>query len=170
MPGRLHLGYRKKSKDQPGTWLARRYVGNERYRIAPLGIADDFQNTAISYEAAQQLAYEHRFEVEEHEPRIELTVAETIARYVAWLKLHRATGPEVEQRAALHILNGRWFGTADPAPVRAFGTPGHAPFPLCSPGLVQGGRNPERQAKAVPTKNTTFAGLPATPPFPGGNE
>ena len=34
----------------------------------------------------------------------ELTVAETIARYVEWLKLHRATGPEVEQRAALHIL------------------------------------------------------------------
>ena len=94
----------KRRKDQPGTWLARRYVGGERYRIAALGIADDFENAAVSYEEAQRLAYEHRFEIDEHEPRIELTVAEAIARYVDWLKLNRATGPEVEQRAALHIL------------------------------------------------------------------
>jgi len=104
VPGRLHLGYRKKAKDRPGTWLARRYVGNERYRIALLGIADDFEDSAVSYEEAQKLAYEYRFEIEEHEPRIELTVAEAIARYAEWMKLHRATGSEVEQRAALHIL------------------------------------------------------------------
>ena len=96
VPGRLHVGYRKKSKDQPGTWLVRQYVGNERYRIVFLGFADDFEHGAINYEEAQRLAYEHRFQVEKHEPRIELTVAETIARYVEWLKLHRATGPEVE--------------------------------------------------------------------------
>lgn len=105
VPDRLHLGYRKKSKDQPGTWLARRYIGGERYRIAPLGIAvDDFDHSAVSYEKALRLAHERRFAIEEQQVSIELTVAETIARYVEWLKLHRATGPEVEQRAALHIL------------------------------------------------------------------
>jgi integrase len=53
---------------------------------------------------AQQLAHEYRFESEKHEPSIELTVAEAIGRYVEWMKLHRVTGPEVGQRAALHIL------------------------------------------------------------------
>jgi integrase len=104
VPGSLHLGYRKKSKAQAGTWLVRRYIGGERYRIAPLGITDDLEDTAVSYEEAQRLAYEHHSEVEDPEPRIDLTVADAIARYVAWMKLNRATGPEVEQRAALHIL------------------------------------------------------------------
>ena len=40
-PARLHLGYRRKAKDQAGLWLARRYKGGERYQIAPLGLADD---------------------------------------------------------------------------------------------------------------------------------
>ena len=104
VPRRLHLGYRKKAKDRPGTWLARRYVGAERYRIVLLGIADDFEDSAVSYEEAQKLAHEYRFKIEQHEPGIELTVAVAIARYVEWMKLHRATGSEVEQRAALHIL------------------------------------------------------------------
>ena len=43
------------------------------------------------------MVYEHRFEREEHGPCIELTVADVVARYVEWLKLHRATGSEVEQ-------------------------------------------------------------------------
>jgi len=81
VPGRLHLGYRKKAKDRPGMWLARRYVGDERYRIVLLGIADDFEDCAVSYEAAQKLACEYRFEIEKPELRIELTVAEAIARY-----------------------------------------------------------------------------------------
>jgi hypothetical protein len=50
VPRKLHLGYRKKGKDRPGAWLARRYVGGERYRIVLLGIADDFEDNAVSYE------------------------------------------------------------------------------------------------------------------------
>jgi hypothetical protein len=62
-------------------WLVRRYVGAERYRIVQLGIADDFEEMAVSYEDAQRLAYEHRFESEADEPRFELTVTEAVARF-----------------------------------------------------------------------------------------
>src|SRR5262249_54515844 len=87
VPGSLHLGYRKKSKAQAGTWLVRRYIGGECYRITSLGIADDLENAAVSYEEAQRLAYEHRIELEKPEPRIDLTVTDAIAKYVAWMKL-----------------------------------------------------------------------------------
>ena len=33
LPGQLALGYRRKEKDQPGLWLLRRYIGNQRYRV-----------------------------------------------------------------------------------------------------------------------------------------
>jgi hypothetical protein len=89
VPGTLHLGYRRKDKDRPGIWLVRRYVGTERYRIVQLGIANDFEDSALSYEDAQRRAYEHRFKSEAYEPRFELTVTEAVARYVEWMKLHR---------------------------------------------------------------------------------
>jgi hypothetical protein len=44
MPGRLHLGYRRKKKTVAGTWLVRRYKGQERYQVAALGLADDFDD------------------------------------------------------------------------------------------------------------------------------
>jgi hypothetical protein len=44
IPGKLHLGYRRKRKDEPGQWLVRHYLGGERYRVASLGAADDFQD------------------------------------------------------------------------------------------------------------------------------
>src|SRR4051812_18598023 len=44
VPGKLHLGYRRKHKDKPGQWIVRHYLGAERYHTAPLGLADDFQD------------------------------------------------------------------------------------------------------------------------------
>ena len=65
VPGRLHLGYRRKKKTVAGTWLARRYKGHERYQVVALGLADDFDdvgaettgqvmNYAAACRAAQQ--------------------------------------------------------------------------------------------------------------------
>jgi len=108
VPGKLHLGYRRKKKDEPGQWLVRHYVGGERYRIAPLGLADDFQDvgegaSVINFAEAQKRALAHKVATEET-PRRALTVADTVDTYVAWLKLHRATGEDAEQRAAKLIL------------------------------------------------------------------
>lgn len=104
VPGALALGYRRKVKNQPGQWIVRRYIGGERYRIAPLGLADDFQDVGegtrvMNFADAQKAALAHK-----DAPRGTLTVAVAIADYVAWLKVHRATGEDAEQRAAKHIL------------------------------------------------------------------
>jgi hypothetical protein len=103
-PGKLHLGYpRRKKADEPGTWLVRRYIGAERYRVAPLGLADDFHDEAISFADAQRLAHERRVDVDGRKGK-SATVADAIKDYVEWMKVHRVTGTGVEQRAALHIL------------------------------------------------------------------
>jgi hypothetical protein len=57
-PG-LHLGYRKPVKGA-GKWLARHYVGGERYETETLGIADDYSDAdgvaILSYKQAQDAA------------------------------------------------------------------------------------------------------------------
>src|SRR5262245_60432938 len=58
-PGLLHLGYRKPLAGA-GKWLAREYVGNERYRLHKIGIADDFSDAdgavILSFKQAQAAA------------------------------------------------------------------------------------------------------------------
>ena len=110
VPGKLHLGYRRKHKDLPGQWIVRHYVGGERYRVAPLGLADDFQDVGegalvINFAEAQKRALAHKMATEgEGAPRGALTVADAVADYVAWLKVERATGDDAEGRAAKLIL------------------------------------------------------------------
>src|SRR5262245_8090447 len=57
----LHLGYRK-LKGKAGTWCARHYIGDEKYEIEALGIADDFSDAdgvaILSYWDAQTKARE----------------------------------------------------------------------------------------------------------------
>jgi integrase len=62
-PGKdaVHLGYRRKHADQPGTWLVRRYIGDKNYRVTPLGLADDFHdateaNGLLTFAEAQRRA------------------------------------------------------------------------------------------------------------------
>ena len=104
-PGKLHLGYRKKKKDTPGQWLVRHYKGwrTERYIIAPLGLADDYSDEAMSYAEAQRLAHEHRIDAYGRKGK-DITVADALRDYIEWAKDNTATGPGMERRAALHIL------------------------------------------------------------------
>jgi integrase len=39
--GKVHLGYQRWRGDDDGRWVLRRYVGNGKYRVEPLGRADD---------------------------------------------------------------------------------------------------------------------------------
>ena len=107
IPGKLHLGYRRKKKDEPGQWIVRRYKGKERYAVAPLGLADDFQDaddTHLSFEDAQRAAHAYRF-AEAPQRRGGITVADAIANYIKWAKLdNKATAIGMERRASLHIL------------------------------------------------------------------
>ena len=58
VPSALHLGYRRRKRDRPGQWLVRHYLGDERYHIAPLGTADDFQegDDVVTFAEAQRAA------------------------------------------------------------------------------------------------------------------
>jgi len=107
-PGQLHLGYRRKAKDQPGLWLARRYKGKERYQVRPLGLADDFQDArdgVLSFADAQRAA--HAVQWATARPRrsvAPMTVADAIADYIAWLRENRATAHDAAIRANALIL------------------------------------------------------------------
>jgi integrase len=108
IPGKLHLGYRRKRKDEPGQWLARHYLGSERYRVVPLGVADDFHDTGegagvLDFAEAQRLALASRAD-EDAPRRGGMTVADAVNEYIAWLKVHKATGEDAELRAAKQIL------------------------------------------------------------------
>jgi integrase len=108
LPGKLHLGYRRKRKDEPGTWLVRHYLGEERYRVVPLGIADDFQDAGdrvgvLDFTEAQRLALASKAD-EVTAARGGMTVGDAVNEYIAWLKVHRATGSDTALRAAKQIL------------------------------------------------------------------
>lgn len=105
--GTLALGYQRRHAGSAGRWIARSYVGNEKYRQTPLGFADDYEpsngGTILTFEeASEKVRQSHR--TGEDRPLSILTVADAMADYVAWLKTHKATGHESEQRAAKLIL------------------------------------------------------------------
>ena len=56
IPGRAHLGYQKWKGDREGRWILRRFIGGNKYRVIPLGRADDADKadgqTVLSYEQA----------------------------------------------------------------------------------------------------------------------
>jgi integrase len=59
LEGGFHLGYRR-TKTGGGTWTARRFIGERRYREASLGVADDLQDAdglaVLDYGQAQEKA------------------------------------------------------------------------------------------------------------------
>jgi integrase len=100
VPARLHLGYRRRQRNLPGTWLVRHYVGGERYRVAPLGLADDFHDAAdgvIDFAEAQRRALTHKLPTGTRAGGP--TVGDAIERYIEALRSDRpAAADEVEAR------------------------------------------------------------------------
>lgn len=83
----------------------RRYIPgvpkSQSYRVAPLGVADDFDDGAMNFAAAQLAAHEMSKIARD---ATALIVADAIADYVKYLNAHKATGREVEGRARKWIL------------------------------------------------------------------
>ena len=105
VPTKLHLGYRKRHTGKPGVWMVRRYQGDGHYMKKNIGLADDYEDAdgerVLSFADAQAIAQQRKPRTPKGD---DLTVADAVEAYVAWLKVHKATGAGVEQRAALHIL------------------------------------------------------------------
>lgn len=94
---------------EAGGWFVRRYVGKERYRVATIGLADDLAGAeasrALTFAEAQRLALARELAADSAAPKAQaVTVADVVADYVKWLKVHRASAHDAEDRAANHIL------------------------------------------------------------------
>ena len=105
--GTLALGYQRRHGGSAGRWISRSYVGDEKYRQTPIGYADDYEpsngtNILTYAEASEKVRQSHR--TGQDRPLSILTVADAIADYVGWLKVHKATGRESELRAGAQIL------------------------------------------------------------------
>ncbi len=105
--GRLALGYQRKTPGAPGRWVARKTLGNDRYAIAPLGIADDYADadgvTILNFSDASAAALKG-YNADGLPTTSLVTVADAVNDYIAWLKANRATGRDAEMRADKLIL------------------------------------------------------------------
>lgn len=106
IPGRVALGYRRTRKDAPGSWLVRTYLGSERYRVQPLGIADDFADKTsghvLDYAAAQAAALASKVNVLRPDGA---TVEDAIVAHVQRMAVDRpGAAAEFNAKAECHIL------------------------------------------------------------------
>jgi integrase len=107
-PG-LHLGYRRPVSGA-GKWLARHYVGAERYEVEVIAVADDFSDAdgvaIVNFHQAQALA-RSRMVLRAHAAAGKskpLTVADVIASYLEYMETNRKSGMEARYSADAFIL------------------------------------------------------------------
>jgi integrase len=107
-PG-LHLGYRRPVTGA-GKWVARHYVGDERYEIEVIATADDFSDAdgvaILNFGQAQTLA-RSRMVARAHAAvgkTKPLTVADAIEAYIEFLETNRKSGREGRYAANAFIL------------------------------------------------------------------
>src|ERR1700722_16996088 len=107
-PG-LHLGYRRPSTGA-GKWLDRHYVGDQKYEVETIGVADDFIDpdggAILSFPQAQALA-RSRMVARAHAAAGKtkpLTVADAIESYIEFLESNRKSGREGRYAANAFIL------------------------------------------------------------------
>jgi hypothetical protein len=115
--GTMALGYQRRHAGSPGRWIARSYVGDEKYRQTPIAMADDYEpsngGAILTFEeASERVRQSHR--TNRDRPLSVLTVADAIADYIIWLTTHRATwraAGKVGARAGRpRTASGRCFG------------------------------------------------------------
>jgi hypothetical protein len=135
--GKAHLGWQCWKGDPAGRWVLRRYIGNNKYRVEALGIADDL-NTAdgervLSYQQAE--AKGRAMIASPKGGKIErLTVRQAVARYTEYKRALGQPTRDLLSRATVHILPTlgdeivaeltaeqlrQWLATMAAAPARA---------------------------------------------------
>jgi integrase len=105
--GRLHLGYQCWKGDPAGRWLLRRYIGNRRYRIETLGIADDDATAdgknVLNFDQAKAKANE-KVAAPQSKPLGPLTVRAAWERYIAAKRDAGQAVDDLLSRGRVHIL------------------------------------------------------------------
>jgi integrase len=96
----VHLGYRR-LKGRAGTWVSRRYIGNQQYVTDGIGIADDNSNpdgdTILNFKQAQDKARGRPVKSGPY------TVNDATAAYLEFLENNRKSGADARYRYELHI-------------------------------------------------------------------
>jgi integrase len=134
--GKVHLGYQRWKGDSAGRWILRRYIGNNKYRTATLGVADDAATAdgrrVLSFEQAEAMA---RAMLEIAPAKVHrLTVRQAMARYIDYKRASGQSVNDVVSRSAVHILPAlgdrviaeltaeqlrRWLATMAAAPAQS---------------------------------------------------
>jgi integrase len=105
--GRVHLGYQCWKGEPAGRWVLRRYIGNRKYRVETLGVADDATKAdgiaVLNFEQAEAKA---RAKVETPASgKIErITVRQALQRYIEHKRTLEQPVNDVTSRSTVHIL------------------------------------------------------------------
>ncbi len=107
-----HIGYRRTPRG--GTWVARLYLGSGKYAETRLGTADNITDAdeveVLSWPQAQRAAHDWFIRRQREEEGLhpdmnrKWTVADAVAEYLEWYKLHRKAYADTKQYAEAHIL------------------------------------------------------------------
>jgi integrase len=108
----LHLGYRR-NRSGNGSWVARRYLGRERYETEVIAQADDYRDAnsvdVLTFADAQRAAARWhdkrlRADLGISDPGRPYTVADACADYLAWYREHRRAFAATKSALEVHIL------------------------------------------------------------------
>ena len=100
---KIHIGYCK--SDRGGRWVLRRYIGDNKYRISGLGVADDSEaangESILSYEQAEAAA---RAMVSTGGKLVGMTVRQAMQRYIDSKRDAGGKINDIVSRTNVHIL------------------------------------------------------------------
>jgi integrase len=108
----LHLGYRR-NRTGNGSWVARRYLGGERYETEVIAQADDYRDAnsldVLTFTDAQRAAARWhdkrlRADLGISDPGRPYTVADACSDYLAWYREHRRAFSATKSALEVHIL------------------------------------------------------------------
>jgi integrase len=104
----VHLGYQRQEKATAGRWLLRRYLGGgNKYRVTPLGLADDAQDAngskILSFGQAQAKA-QAMVGNPDGDTVVRMTIRQAMARYIEYKTGLGQSVADVISRGGAHIL------------------------------------------------------------------
>ena len=106
----LHLGYRRLANGGAGPWVARHYLGDQRYEEEAIAHADDLSDAdgvaILTYWQAVEAARERmRLRVQSAAGMTgPYTVADAVTAYLEFLEHNRSTAYDVRKRMEAHAL------------------------------------------------------------------
>jgi integrase len=107
--GRVHLGYQRWKGAAAGRWVLRRYIGNGKYRVEALGVADDADDanglTVLDFEQAEAKARAMVATTNGGDDKIErITVRQAMKLYIEHKRTMGQPVSDIISRSNVHIV------------------------------------------------------------------